>query len=215
MTVKPMKPFALSGPSAAVRLMRDNRGIAAIEFAMVVPLMLLMIFGVIEFSSGVAVNRKVSMMAQTLGDLASRYTSVSDTDFANFFAIGDAMMTPYPATHAGNPMQATITEIYLDPVSGNGRVQWSKGDAPKAAAPGGAVVTIPPDLIAKDATNKIIAGQYFILTEIGYLYKPAVGYVMAKAGVNLSDKSYLRPRVSTCVLYPPPPVGTNPPCPTN
>ena len=96
---------------AATRLAHDNRGLAAVEFAMIVPLMLVMFFGTVEFSSAVAVNRKVSMMAQTLSDLTSRYTNVGDTDISNFFTIGNAMLTPYSAT----PLQATITEIYIDP----------------------------------------------------------------------------------------------------
>ena len=64
----------------ARKLLADRRGVAAIEFAMLVPIMLVMFFGTIEFSVGVAANRKVSLMAQTLSDLTSRSISVSDTD---------------------------------------------------------------------------------------------------------------------------------------
>ena len=34
-----------------------------------------------------------------------------------------------------------------------------------------------------------------------YLYVPVVGYIMAKAGITLSDFTYTRPRQSLCVLY--------------
>ena len=49
-------PAALSAVEPAAN---DCRGNAAIEFAMIVPLMLVMFFGTVEFSSGVAVDRKV------------------------------------------------------------------------------------------------------------------------------------------------------------
>ncbi|MDU6376453.1 MAG: TadE/TadG family type IV pilus assembly protein, partial [Bradyrhizobium sp.] len=64
----------------------DKRGIAATEFAFIVPLMLVMFFGTVEFCSGIAVDRKVTLMARTLSDLTSQSTSVGDSDMSNFFA---------------------------------------------------------------------------------------------------------------------------------
>ncbi len=199
MTVKLMNTFTLSGwrfrlQRSTARLARDNRGNAAVEFAIIVPLMLTMFFGMVEFSSAVAVDRKISMLTQGLADLASRYESVTDTDITNFFTIGDAMLTPYSAT----PLKTTITEIYIDPSTGVARAQWSKGDAARTT---GSNVPVPADLIVRDAQNKIVPNQYLIFTETSYLYQPAVGYVMGIAGVPLSDKIYMRPRVADCVLY--------------
>jgi Flp pilus assembly protein TadG len=179
---------------SSARLARDNRGNAAVEFSVIVPLMLVMFFGTIEFSSAVAVDRKISMLTQALSDLTSRYTTVNDTDMTNFGIIGDAMLTPYSST----PLKATITEIYIDPSTGVARAQWSKGDVPRGT---GTTVPVPANLIARDAANKIVANQYLIFTEASYLYKPAVGYVMGVGGVTLSDKTYMRPRLSSCVLY--------------
>jgi Flp pilus assembly protein TadG len=199
MTVKLMK-LALSGwlvgpRRSAARLGRDQRGNAAIEFAVIVPLMLTMFFGVVEFSAAVAVNRKISMAAEELADLGARYQSIDDTEIANFFKIARAVITPYSPT----VLKATITEIYIDPATGLGRAQWSKGDAVRLP---GTIVPVPANLIAKDSTNKILDNQYLIFAETGYLYEPAVGYVM-KAGLPLSDKSYMRPRLINCVFYSP------------
>jgi len=62
---------------SALDLSGDTRGIAAIEFAMIVPLMLVLVlfFGTVEFSTGVAVDRKVTLMARTLSDLTSQNVS--------------------------------------------------------------------------------------------------------------------------------------------
>src|SRR5450631_413683 len=84
----------------------DCRGIAATEFAVIVPIMLVMFFGTVELSSGIAVDRKVTLMARTLSDLTSQSTSVGDTDMTNFFAASAAIMTPYSAT----PTKSTISE---------------------------------------------------------------------------------------------------------
>jgi Flp pilus assembly protein TadG len=193
----------------ARRLVNDRRGVAAIEFAMIVPIMLVLFFGTVEFSSGVAADRKVSLVARTLSDLTSRSISVSDSDLTNFFAASNAVMTPYvpPIYNATN---GTITELWIDPATGNARVQWSKGSVPRGQR---SLVTIPADLIVKDSAGNIVPNQYLIFSEVSYLYKPAVGYVMAKAGITLSDVAYTRPRQTVCVTYPTPTSGALPPCP--
>jgi Flp pilus assembly protein TadG len=183
-----MSKIWLRARFSAAAFLKDRSGIAATEFAIIVPLMLVMFFGVVEFSSGVAVDRKVTLMARTLSDLTSQSTTVSSTDMTNFFAASNAIMTPYSST----PTQGTITELYVDPNTLVARVQWSKGSVPRTA---GSTVAIPAALA--------VAGTYLIFSEVSYLYTPAVGYVMAKAGVTLSDTSYTRPRQSTCVFFSP------------
>jgi Flp pilus assembly protein TadG len=68
----------------AASLMEDRRGIAATEFAVIVPIMLVMFFGRVEVSCCIAVDRKVTLMARTLADLTSRSVSVANGDLTNF-----------------------------------------------------------------------------------------------------------------------------------
>jgi Flp pilus assembly protein TadG len=185
----------------AVSLSKDCRGVAATEFVMIVPLMLTMFFGVVEFSSGVAVDRKVTLVARTLSDLTSQSTSVTDTDLKNFFAASAGILAPYPAT----PTKSTITELYVDPSTLKAKVQWSKASTIDAA---GNVVLATSTHAPKDVvtipSGLQIGGTYLIWSEVSYNYVPAVGYLMAKTGINLSDLTYTRPRQSQCVDYPPP-----------
>lgn len=188
-------------------LLRDRRGMAATEFAVIVPIMLVMFFGTVEFSSGVAVDRKVTLMARTLSDLTSRSISVGDSDMTNFFTASIAILQPYSAT----PTKATLSEIYVD--SNNiAKIKWSKAATIASGATqatlatsshnAGDIVTVPPALLVKQT--------YLIFSEVSYLYTPTVGYVMGKAGVTLSDVSYTRPRQVVCVIYNNVPAG----CPT-
>lgn len=170
----------------AHEFLTDGTGLAATEFAVVVPLMLVMFFGTVEFSSAVAIDRKVTLMARTLSDLTSQSTSVADSDMTNFFAASTGILTPYDAT----PVSSTITELYVDSTQ-TAHVQWSKGSAPRTQK---SVVTIP--------TTLAIAGTYLILSEVSYSYTPSVGYVL-KGAITLSDVAYTRPRQSTCVYYSP------------
>ena len=192
--------------ASALGLIGDNNALAAVEFAMILPVMLVLFFGTVEFSSGVAVDRKVNLMAHTLSDLTSQSptTGVLDTELTNFFNAGASIMYPYAST----PLNAAISEIYIDPNTGNAYVQWSRAfQGGVARATGSPVTTVPASLEIK--------GTYLILSEVSYLYTPAVGYVMSKAGVTLSASDYTRPRQALCVIYPgvTPPAGV-PGCPT-
>jgi len=203
MPVKPMSSIWSCIRISAAALRYDSRGVAATEFAMIVPLMLVMLFGTVEVSSGVAVNRKVTLVARTLSDLTSQSTAVGDTDMTNFFAASYGIMWPYPSS----PIKATISELYIDPATSVARVQWSKGSYPRAS---GSPVTVPSGLIGKDSSGNTIANQYLIFSEVSYLYQPITGYVMSSAGVTLSDTAYTRPRQSICVFY-----GSDSTCTTN
>jgi Flp pilus assembly protein TadG len=204
-------PILLRARRCAVNMLGDSSGVAATEFAVIVPLMLAMFFGTVEFSSGVAVDRKITLVARALSDLTSQSLSTtSDTELQNIFAASSAILTPYSVT----PIQPTISEIYVD-ASKIAKIQWSKSatlslvsGAPKAVLTNsshskGDVVTIPPGLQ--------VPGTWLIFSEIDYKYVPAVGYMMNKLGVTLHDVTYTRPRQSTCVDYPAP-VAPAAPC---
>jgi Flp pilus assembly protein TadG len=195
---------------AVLRLLRDRRGVAAIEFAMIVPIMLVLFFGTVEFSSGVAVQRKVTLMARTLSDLTSQspINGVANADLTGFFQASGAIMTPY-ASPTYDPTNAVISELFVDPSTLKARVQWSKAyHAGVARSVGSIVTTVPPGLL--------VANTYLIFSEVSFLYTPAVGYVMAKAGITLSDVAYTRPRQWSCVIYPAvAATSTLPGCPTS
>jgi len=194
---------------SAVDMFRDRSGIAATEFAVIVPIMLVMFFGTVEFSSGVAVDRKVTLVARTLSDLTSQSISVGDSDMTNFFTASYAILTPYSSAPSFAPTRVTISELYVDPKTLAARVQWSKsgtitppstpGNPPTVVLAAGRTVSSPVPIPSQLAA----AGTYLIFSEVSQLYTPSVGYVMGKAGVTLSDTTYTRPRQSTCVFYSP------------
>jgi len=206
-----MKPMSMSKMWLRMRrsaggLVQDRSGIAATEFAVIVPIMLVMFFGTVEFSSAVAIDRKVTLMARTLANLTSQGQSVNDAAIANFRAASGAIMTPYSGPLYPAP-NTTVSELYIDPATGVARVQWSQGSQPRTV---GTPVAIPASLISLDAQGKVIPQQYLIFSEVNFLYTPTVGYVMT-SGVSLSDVAYTRPRQSICVFYPATPAP--PTCP--
>jgi Flp pilus assembly protein TadG len=128
--MKTISGMWLRARHSAVDMLADCRGIAATEFAVIVPIMLVMFFGTVEFSSGVAVDRKVTIIARTLSDLTSQApltapnstsSTVNDAYLQNVFTASKNILTPYDPT----PAKATVSEIYVDS-SQVAKIQWSK-----------------------------------------------------------------------------------------
>lgn len=167
-----------------LRFARDARGMAAVEFAIIMPMMLTIFFGTIEVSNGVTVDRKLTLAARTLSDLISQGTKATDTDLDNAFKMGTAILTPYSAT----PLKQRISAIDIDD-NGVATVAWTQGSnaTGMTSLSKGDVVSIPEALRVNNTQ--------LIMGEVVYTYRPAVGYFM-KDGIVLSDTTYTRPRQS-------------------
>jgi Flp pilus assembly protein TadG len=210
MMMAPMSWFWSHVPRPVRELFSDCRGIAATEFAVIVPIMLVLFFGTVEFSSGVAVDRKVTIFARTVSDITSQApqstspaTLATDTYLQNAFTAGIAIFYPY-LQGSSSTVNGTISEIYVDS-GGVARIVWSKA---ATLSPGASQATLGVSTRnAGDVVTSIVPPQllqnrtYLIFSEINYAYIPAIGYVMVPSGVRLADVAYSAPRQGTCVIY--------------
>ena len=64
---------------------------------MLLPLMITLYLGAVEISQGVSINRKVTLTARTVADLASQVSSISGGDMTNLLNASAAVIAPFPA----------------------------------------------------------------------------------------------------------------------
>ena len=110
-------------------------------------------------------------------------------------------MYPYAPT----PTKATVSQVYVDS-TGKATIQWSEAATIASGAATQATLVAsshnPGDIVTSQVPAALLVKQTFLIwSEVSYLYVPAVGYVMAKNGVTLSDSAYSRPRQFSCLFY--------------
>jgi Flp pilus assembly protein TadG len=80
----------------AIRRFRsDKRGVSAVEFALILPVMLLLYAGTVEISEALSVDRKVNQLSATVGDLVAQRMTMNTTEINNIFDAATAIMEPY------------------------------------------------------------------------------------------------------------------------
>src|SRR5262249_31373746 len=165
----------------------DTRAVAAVEFAIVVPFMLLLYVGGAELGDGLAISVKVSETAHTVADLVSRNACVTDSSLSTMLRASSATIAPYSS---GNAM-IRVSEVSTD-ANGKATVTWSKalnGTPLPASQP----MTLPTALGTPSPANVSL-----ILGEVTYQYTPNLGYTISGT-VPIADSYYLYPRVSSAV----------------
>ena len=98
-------------------------GVAATEFAIIVPFMLLLLVGGVELRAGMAINLKVSATAHSVADMVTQNTSLSTASMQNILTGATAVIAPYPVS--SNQLGVTVSEVSSD-ANGNLTLQWSK-----------------------------------------------------------------------------------------
>ncbi len=166
------------------RLAGDGAGIAAVEFALILPVMLTLYFGAVEFGDVLTIDRKVTHVTSSLADLVTQSRTISDTDMANILDATAAIVTPYD----DSLLRITVSGVSIDK-DGKATVAWSdaRNATPFAV---NSVVTVPQAL---DIPN-----TFLVTAQVHYLYTPLIGY-MVTGPWDLKDRFYLQPRLSNDV----------------
>ena len=164
------------------RFKQDRRGVSAIEFAFIAPVMIGLYLGCVEISDGVAADRKVSLVVDTLANLSSERTAISSTEMSNILNASGAIIAPYSTAN----LTATVSCISIDK-NGAATVAWSQATANGVPRAKGSSVTIPAALA--NPSSQLLFG------EASYAYTPIVGYTITGT-LTLSDKMYMAPRIS-------------------
>jgi Flp pilus assembly protein TadG len=168
-----------------VSLASDVRGLAAVEFALILPIGLVIFAGSFEADQAYELERKVTITTVEVTDLVTRQSTVTTAQLTTILNAASSIVAPYPVS----AMNIVVSEITFDS-SGHGTVTWSQSLTGAGALTPGAAITVPAS-IAQPNTS-VIFGQ------ATYMFTPGMGYQVVGPR-TLSDQIYRAPRISPSI----------------
>ena len=166
---------------------RDGRGVAAVEFALTVPVLILACLGFYEAFQAAAAYRKLSATTVELANVVGQYTTMSASDVSSVMSATSQIMAPFPTSS----LSIVLTEITTNS-SSQATVTWSQGYNGGAALTQGANYTLPSSLRT--------ASTSYLLVQTAYSWSPLVtGGPLGT--INMTDQIYGLPRESASIPY--------------
>jgi len=170
-----------------MRFWRDRRGMAATEFALTVPILIILFVGCYQFSDALMLYRKMTRMTRTIADVTAQNTKLSAADVNSILQTSTQVMTPYDTSS----VQMYVMQVKVDG-SGNGKVDWAQSSSNTTPPVVGSTVTLPSTI------GNTVKNGYLIVAKVNYTYVPKI--VPAEFGsIPLADTSMMLPRASDSV----------------
>jgi Flp pilus assembly protein TadG len=171
------------------RFKKSNRGVAAIEFAMILPVLCVLFLASFDGGRAIATYMKVRSATYELAAITNQYTTISASDMTTILSAVSVVMAPY---NSGTPA-VTVSQIAISN-KGKAAVEWSATQGGTARTVG-ATMTLP--------TNLVVNSSYLIFAEVSYKYTPLFGFFGNGSAITFSDNLYTVPRSVSCIIYTP------------
>jgi Flp pilus assembly protein TadG len=171
------QPVGRSSPPWLVRassFVCEEKGVAILEFALIVPVLLLIYFGTVEITSVMRNVRKVDILSRTIGDTLSQRTMATADEVNDVFQVGPIVLAPFD----GNGVQMTVSAVGVLGDAETGPLQVCSS----VAAPGAPVRAPGAAAPVADADSLQPKGTRLLLVEISAPYKPVTGSAFFKDG---------------------------------
>jgi Flp pilus assembly protein TadG len=170
----------------AIRFARAHKGVAAVEFALIAPVMCTLYFGMVEASDAETANSKMTSVASTAADLVSQDSNITNADMTNIMNCLTTLMSPYSTTNL-----TVVISSLVDSGNGHVTVAWSDAHGTTARSVG-STVTIPTGLVTSGSGGSVI------MSEVHYNYSSPAGEAIY-GSISMSDVFYSHPRQGATV----------------
>jgi len=176
---------------------REERGLAAVEFALILPVMITMFFGMAELSLAIFARTDTGQVASTVSDLVAQKSSLASADVTTVYNAANTLLYPYYPNMDSNPPSIRISSVIYDTVGKStsvGKVAWSCVQAGNAAFPSTGDKAVRSTNSSFDLKKNLLSsGSSVIVAEVPYTYKStSLKYVVPQ--FVMSDQFITKPR---------------------
>ena len=176
-------------------LQHDQCGIAAVEFALILPIMLLLFLGSFETTNLVLAYMKLEASAETVADLVAQTrvnTVLQSTDFTNITNAAKQVLTPLPTS--GSVLKIAFASVTYN--TGSAAIDWHT--EVNSATPI-TTANIPNNASLANLGNQANGStDSVIIVTLTYSYSSPFTYVLSSS-YTLTESAFNRPRYMNCV----------------
>lgn len=173
------------------RLIRDKRGVSAIEFVLLFPILVSMLAGTVDFGQALIVSRKMNQIVSTLGDMVSQKSSWTASEISAVVAGSATIIEPFSKSDL--TIQLAVVDVSASLVS---TVNWAKAYNTTALTKGVASpVTIPTDIAESGVQMIAVKATYTLTTPFSTLLRPVTGVT----SYHYQKTYIMRPRIKDTV----------------
>jgi Flp pilus assembly protein TadG len=172
------------------RFARERDGVAAVEFAIILPFMLLLYIGSVELGEGYQIQYQVTETARTVTDLTSQYINLNSSTMSSILNASSTIVSPY----SSSSMIVTVSQVQVKAAATTGTVyQWSCSLNGTARSVGSSV-TLPSNLQAPTTTIYLVYG------EVTYPYNPSLGGGISGT-ITMNQTAWFYPRLVSSISW--------------
>ncbi|WEX73884.1 pilus assembly protein [Sinorhizobium numidicum] len=168
------------------RFGRNRDGASAIEFAFLLPLMLLLLAGLVDLGQGLTVRRKISQIASTTSEIIAMQSNWNDASVTTILAGVKSILEPY----VSGDLAIVLCVVEIDK-KGSATVNWSAAYGTTALAAGQASsVDIPKELREEGVQMVVTRVRYKLDTMFSGLFESFTG----GGAYEYDQHFFIRPR---------------------
>lgn len=154
----------MASPRCITRLRDDESGVAYLEFALLLPLLMLLFLGGVEISRYIQAGQKTDKLTHTMVDLIAQAPTISQPELDQMMQAVEHIMEPHPFSENGVIIVSCVGYNAL----GELQVKWQYsggGDLARGSAIGqqGDAPTLPEGFVVEPRDNVIIAETFFAM----------------------------------------------------
>jgi hypothetical protein len=147
---------------------RCESAIAAVEFALIAPFLILLTLGGFEVSRFILVQQKAEKMAYSVADVIAQYDTIRVAEVNQVFMATEQIMQPYTFGADG---VAIISSVYREEADPQPLVRWQCRSSDSMAQDSGVgtvggQATLPGDLLLDEKDGVIVSEVYYRFTPL-------------------------------------------------
>ena len=150
-------------------LRRSRKGTAAVEFAIIAPMMISMLFGTVEIVDALGTSQRAENTAASIADVVSRDDAISNSELTDIWEAADALMYP------DNPenLQVCISAVMINSEN-DAEVLWSESNRGCPSPAAGSPVSLDPGMMTPGSSLIVARTRYTYHSPLGLLFGAAV-----------------------------------------